>query len=394
MSTSAYPTINPSLPGGGLSRPPGVITGPQPVGTPANDLIRRRLARRIAENAARRLGYIGAAYSLFELYRWLRNRKEGAVDLTPGSPCPTKTGVGHFTNWYHPTFKPCAINQAVSPMPIEALPTVSPYYIEWTAADEFGHYDMAQHYDNPAYPNAPENQPAEEPIYDPYIHPGYDPYPNPAPGAVPSPVAPPVPIPTTFPQHPDLPRQPTRGPAKNPDPLVNPAFPPVPAIVNPPAPYTPPAVEFTPDAPPVPLAPPTGNPSPPGPGVKERKSKFSGSAWYQLFDTILHYYTETQDFIRAFYNALPDALQNCHHFDSQCQLEQLYDNIEELDVNEALLNLVQNEVEDTIIGALNSALADGYIDQDRYHELVQLRTSLRELLEAQGKLQTESENNA
>lgn len=388
MATSPYPTISPGNPGPGFRGPPGVIRGPVPIGVPANDIARRKILRDIAKNAAKKLGYIGAAYSVYELYKYLSGKKEGGISLIPGAACPGKTGVGLFTEWYHPTWRPCMINQANNASPIESR-YIAPYYVEWTSADEFGHKDMAQHYDNPDYPSAPSSDPDEEPIWEPYIHPGYDPYPFSPPGHVPSPVAPPVPLPTTFPAHPDRPRQPERGPLKNPDPLI-PTHP-IPATTAPP--LARPTLDFTPSpgASPGTLAPPTGNPTPPGRGVRERKEKFGSQAWYQFFDTILHYFTETQDFVKAWYDALPDKAKRCHRFATKCQTQAIFDNIEDLNVNEALKNLVLNEIEDTLIGKFNKALAEGHISTETYEWLVKMRQTLRDLDDYQRDLEEEAE---
>lgn len=142
--------------------------------------------------------------------------------------------------------------------------------------------------DSPLAPNAPE------PLYVPYEEP--EP-PRPQVIVAPDPADPwpfvgPGPQPTPAPRSPDpeLDGEPS---------LYDPS--PLPEL----GPFEQPGVEVRPDGPPAPVPHPV---APPAPGVEEKKTKLKGprvAAWWKFLEDAVGGYTETDDFFKALYDALP-----------------------------------------------------------------------------------------
>lgn len=107
----------------------------------------------------------------------------------------------------------------------------------------------------------------------------------------------------------------------------------------------------------------------PGPRVKERKVALStnsfavGRAVNRLFNLV----TESGDVIESFWEALPDAhvareraMRHGKNPTMTEQLRQLYRHWNEVDMREALGNLLVNHLEDKVIGKFGKATQDAY----------------------------------
>lgn len=130
----------------------------------------------------------------------------------------------------------------------------------------------------------------------------------------------------------------------------------VPATVTPGAPYIPPVTR----------APPTI------PGERQRKiltrSAKIGIALYKALDAV----SETAEVVEAIFEALPDDVQkrwrHCNKKyqgssfgqygvgGAHCKLQAIYHNIHRLDVEQALKNILKNELQDRIIGGMQAGL--------------------------------------
>lgn len=95
---------------------------------------------------------------------------------------------------------------------------------------------------------------------------------------------------------------------------------------------------------PVSLLPPARR-EPPGPRTRERKFTSPGA---RAIRAILHGMSEVPDYIEAVYRALPQRRQTARGV--RGQLRQLYSHYREIDMNEAIRNLMWNEIEDRFVG--------------------------------------------
>lgn len=126
-------------------------------------------------------------------------------------------------------------------------------------------------------------------------------------------------------------------------------------------PYVPPLTDFVaepfnptrPGIYPVPQIPPRGDPpvvwpTTPEPGEKEKKIKMHTALRVSL--RFVNFVTEAVDLMDALYWALPDKLTSGRHNATQ-RAQVLWDNIDEVDWNQALENIALNEFQDRILGA-------------------------------------------
>lgn len=94
------------------------------------------------------------------------------------------------------------------------------------------------------------------------------------------------------------------------------------------------------------------NPKPPREGVKERKFR----ATYGVAGGVYGAITEGKDFIESFYGALPKDKQKCGKNGSpQCMLNAIYNGWDDVDINKAIKNLINNEINDRLPGAASKA---------------------------------------
>lgn len=150
---------------------------------------------------------------------------------------------------------------------------------------------------------------------------------------------------------------PTRVPSPTTDPRPSPA--------GKPRPIAPPMIIGGPGTLPKTNPKPDGhNSTPPGPGEKERKTianPKSGGLVSWAVGTV----TESIDFIEALHDALPDDVKRHYYKDSKgkwrrakpsasTMLKDLYKNFDKLDLNEALKNVIINQLQDAIIGKLGA----------------------------------------
>lgn len=95
------------------------------------------------------------------------------------------------------------------------------------------------------------------------------------------------------------------------------------------------------------------NPRPPykPPGTKvDRKARIAGWQAFQLVQGAFHKLTEYQDFEDALYEALPKSRQTCKGKPFGCKTAQLVRYWDEVDVIDAIVNVVANEVQDRMAG--------------------------------------------
>lgn len=98
------------------------------------------------------------------------------------------------------------------------------------------------------------------------------------------------------------------------------------------------------------------------PGVKEKKTILNRAA-HTLFARAVSSVTETADFITAVYEALPKKFRahqrmKRHGKDPRLTVKAqlIYDNFDDLNVEDVLTNLIKNEIEDRAIGKANKKL--------------------------------------
>lgn len=103
-----------------------------------------------------------------------------------------------------------------------------------------------------------------------------------------------------------------------------------------------------PESPPVSGGTPT-RPRPPGPGEKERKVAARDKV-RQLLGWALSAYSEAGDLIDALYDALPDKLQSKLDRTPADKFSTLYRHWQDVDIAEAMMNIVENMIEDRHFG--------------------------------------------
>lgn len=134
---------------------------------------------------------------------------------------------------------------------------------------------------------------------------------------------------------------------------------------------------------------------------RERKYKMSGRGWNLLGQILLRYasrtyggVTEVVDLLSAIYSALPDRLIASHPDIPKGEvipfmLGQIYENFDQIDINEAIYNIAANHIEDAAWGAyfrasrFVSERGPNYDGFDR--ENSELQRELQELLNATQK---------
>lgn len=124
-----------------------------------------------------------------------------------------------------------------------------------------------------------------------------------------------------------------------------------PRPVTPPFYAPPPALAFSPGA--VPGAVPPAGRRPPRRGEKEKKLRFGHTAVWRIFSFAMNLFTESQDFIRAIWKALPDEYRAAGRYDTVTQLEQIFEHFDQIVWTEAVWNVIANQIEDWIIGKMN-----------------------------------------
>lgn len=92
--------------------------------------------------------------------------------------------------------------------------------------------------------------------------------------------------------------------------------------------------------------------APPAPGEKERKFV----AFPRFAQPILGPITETWDAVEAIWNALPEDCKTKHKT-LQSMLRDIFDCFERLNVQQAIQNLIANQIEDYVFGLLGKQLA-------------------------------------
>lgn len=110
----------------------------------------------------------------------------------------------------------------------------------------------------------------------------------------------------------------------------------------------------------VPSTPPAVNPSPAGPGVRERKVRAAHSAARRFLGWLTSAASEAGDLLDALYDALPEEYQVDEEKPNyQEKLEALYNGWEHVNMEEAFENIWQNEVEDRYLGKFFQGVQDG-----------------------------------
>lgn len=110
----------------------------------------------------------------------------------------------------------------------------------------------------------------------------------------------------------------------------------------------------------VPSPPLAVNPSPAGPGVRERKVRAAHSAARRFLGWLTSAASEAGDLLDALYDALPEQYQvDEERPNYQEKLEALYNGWEHVNMEEAFENIWQNEVEDRYLGKFFEGVQDG-----------------------------------
>ncbi|QXP07813.1 MAG: hypothetical protein [Arizlama microvirus] len=121
------------------------------------------------------------------------------------------------------------------------------------------------------------------------------------------------------------------------------------------------AVTITPGRPPGLSVRPAARPKPPGRDVKERKFNGPGGAarlGYVLAVSAFDKVTEAQDFIDAVFEALPDSIQARYGDRPQDRVQAIWNHADQLDVAQAITNVLLNQAEDFIIGGSQGLAGD------------------------------------
>lgn len=262
------------------------------------------------------------------------------------------------------------------PTPAVYMPPVSPQYPEWLDPNAIPigvptPFPAIPPFPMPEVPiwNKPAGDPSPmpDPDFYPWIappHPRYDPLPEPA--------WRPSPRPRTRPRQRPRPRP---RPGRNPD---NRPSPEIPIIPNPPITRPNPGVTPVWETPIVPNPSPTPEPvpqpqpalhaqRPPRKNERERKKRhpWAGAVWSAASGV-----TETGDFIKAAYDALPPSVRRYRDkkgkwrdkdITPQDRLKRLWNNWDKIDMNDFVENVAMNHLQDKAIGALSGAALKSWL---------------------------------
>lgn len=101
---------------------------------------------------------------------------------------------------------------------------------------------------------------------------------------------------------------------------------------------------------------------PPGPGVTEKKLNMTPQ-WVEKIKKLINGFTETTDFVGALYGALPEQLQKKERAKRygkepsfQGKVAILLQNLDQIAPERAMYNLLENQLEDALIGRANQGL--------------------------------------
>lgn len=283
---------------------------------------RRSLLRRIGLRAVPILGWALTAYEVGRLIRGFMNPEPVAIApagrLTPLGYTLTEdcgTPNGNEYGWMDVT-RSCGSVTNPSNVPLGNNPvdwgvSLRAYYWKHPLPTDPGYH--------PDFPRVGRKERWDRNPVGPYAPPGFVPIPDywPLPGVVPRPFQPmPEPLP-----------EPVRRPRPRPRPQDDPN------VLRDPVPSPVPAPRSWP------------RPRPARRGERERK--VAGSAGLRRWlGWILSTYSEVGDFIDALYDALPDNVQSRGDRNLAQKFQRIYDNIDKLDLNEAMTNLIENQVTD------------------------------------------------
>lgn len=104
----------------------------------------------------------------------------------------------------------------------------------------------------------------------------------------------------------------------------------------------------------------------PGPNLREPKYSAAGAAGAAVV-RFLDQFTEGADYIEALWEALPSHAQTKIKGERtlpQTMAQDLWNNWDQIDLNEALINLLKNEIEDRAIGTANRRANDAFLNSD------------------------------
>lgn len=141
----------------------------------------------------------------------------------------------------------------------------------------------------------------------------------------------------------------------------------------------------------------------PGPPKNDRKVQFSSFGAYRIVMGAIDTYTESQDLVRAIYRGLPCAVRSGswksgpkggkyfvrspgkkHRFDTRGQMETLAKHWDKVDISRAFMNVVENQVEDAVIGQQSRFMSDSLRARqswDKYAKFKVLQADFRRLSE-------------
>lgn len=97
-----------------------------------------------------------------------------------------------------------------------------------------------------------------------------------------------------------------------------------------------------------------GRRKPPGEG-KERKFYSKSKKLALLLQRLMHSYTEGLDFLNALWDAMPDHIKNRKGLTPGQKAELIYKHFNEMDLQQAVLNLIANHLVDAVLGRMMKA---------------------------------------
>lgn len=361
--------VAPRAPGLSVARP---VVGRQAMGAlppavrPAFERVLAPATAGALSGAALRLGFrlvpwLGLAVSLAELADWYASRYY-AAGWTLTLDC------GRRVDAWAPSNVLCGVTLAFANGVIPPINAGTSAMMSMEFRDIIGttrRYRPAQNYQRGAAvtPGFPQYVPKRWPL-------GAVPFPWPQviPDAQPVVAPQPHPLPIPYPLIPLLPEaDPAGNPLRGPRPRVRPRVRPRPGTPTVPGRVVDGVVPVRPPSPrpgprpaeqPVVWTPPSGDAprEPPGPRVKERKQVIAiGGTPARIVNAV----GEIPDFVEAFHDALPPRYQ-AHRAGTIHQARALYDHWDKVDMEQAILNLILNQIEDYAygrLGRINAAAA-------------------------------------
>lgn len=126
------------------------------------------------------------------------------------------------------------------------------------------------------------------------------------------------------------------------------------------------------------------------PGVHEVKVNPANFAAWRWTMWAVDNVTETQDLVRAIFKGLPKEVykgQRVHAFDTLEQASLILANLEKMDWDAAVQEIIRNELEDQLIGMVNSSATQAAVGANMWEAWVILRDGIRKTQKKVDKLE-------